>query len=312
MGRIKKWVFVTGIPRSGSTFLGKVLCAATGVAYLHEPFNPAKGVKGCTKRYLYLDRDSEGSQESAVREAVQMLGNLKASYIEKPRISRTAFVDTLSRAVGGRGGLNQMIARLTPGLNTGILKDPTAFLMADYLFSRHGMKPVIIVRHPASWYASWKRMGWQTNMDLMFAQPAVVQKYLFDDVDLFKRVRTGSVEEAALFWKSVYCVLLTQADKHGWTVIKHEDLSLNPVDEAKKLYQDLALPWSSRVERKIERWTTNNSADAPSGRPLDIRRDSANIFSSRIAEVSDDERTVLYKMTLPISSRFYDEKTFDI
>ena len=40
------WCFVTGMPRSGTTFVASVLSAGPSVAYVHEPFNARCGIAG--------------------------------------------------------------------------------------------------------------------------------------------------------------------------------------------------------------------------------------------------------------------------
>lgn len=44
--RIKNWIFVTGVIRSGTTFVGKILSLPLQVDYIHEPFNPLCGIPG--------------------------------------------------------------------------------------------------------------------------------------------------------------------------------------------------------------------------------------------------------------------------
>jgi hypothetical protein len=46
VNRIENWIFVTGVIRSGTTFVGKVLSLPLSVDYIHEPFNPLCGMPG--------------------------------------------------------------------------------------------------------------------------------------------------------------------------------------------------------------------------------------------------------------------------
>jgi hypothetical protein len=47
--KIDNWIFVTGVPRSGTTFAGKILSLPLEVDYTHEPFNPRCGMPGISQ-----------------------------------------------------------------------------------------------------------------------------------------------------------------------------------------------------------------------------------------------------------------------
>ena len=40
------WLWVTGIPRGGTTFVGRILSVPRSVDFIHEPFNPDCAVEG--------------------------------------------------------------------------------------------------------------------------------------------------------------------------------------------------------------------------------------------------------------------------
>jgi hypothetical protein len=40
--RVRRPILVTGMPRSGTTWVGKMLCAGGGAGYIEEPFNLAR------------------------------------------------------------------------------------------------------------------------------------------------------------------------------------------------------------------------------------------------------------------------------
>lgn len=51
---ISRWIYVTAVPRSGITFVGKVLSHNISVNYIHEPFNPDCGLPSIDKEFLYV------------------------------------------------------------------------------------------------------------------------------------------------------------------------------------------------------------------------------------------------------------------
>lgn len=53
----KKLIVLTGMHRSGTTFLGEVISKSTAVSVLHEPFNRIYGISEI--QYDYVDSSSE-------------------------------------------------------------------------------------------------------------------------------------------------------------------------------------------------------------------------------------------------------------
>lgn len=55
--KINNWVFVTGLIRSGTTFVGMILSIPKEVDYIHEPFNPQCGIPDLSQWYPYIGSD---------------------------------------------------------------------------------------------------------------------------------------------------------------------------------------------------------------------------------------------------------------
>jgi hypothetical protein len=98
------------------------------------------------------------------------------------------------------------------------------------------------------------------------------------------------VAGAAMLWLALNRVLFEQRDRHpDWLVVVHEELCQVPVATFHRLFDQLGLPWSSRVERAIRRQTgAHNKAEATSWQ--DHRRDSAALFELRRGMLTADER----------------------
>lgn len=52
--KIKNWIFVTGLIRSGTTFVGTILSHPISFDYIHEPFNPQCGILGMEYKHRYI------------------------------------------------------------------------------------------------------------------------------------------------------------------------------------------------------------------------------------------------------------------
>lgn len=76
VGAPRRWLLVTGMPRSGTTFAGRVLSAPLAVDYIHEPFNPDCGIVGVDQ--LLVHTRLGAANEPEVRRAVDDLMHYRA------------------------------------------------------------------------------------------------------------------------------------------------------------------------------------------------------------------------------------------
>lgn len=280
---IENWIFVTGTPRSGTTFVGKVLSLPLEVDYIHEPFNPQVGMPGILDWYRYVrpTLDSEEMQEyhALVKRIFSYDLKLKGEVPEgDPWLKKTA-----KAIVGSRGPFYLRRAKLNPFHRAAVIKDPIGSLLSEYLYLHFGAKPVIVIKHPTSFIASLKRVNWWPNPSRLNDQPYLIEDYFADDADFATKEWSDPVLGAAAFWRAIHKMLLAQAAKYpDWQVVTHEQLSQEPISTFQDLYRALELPWCARIERQVTQLTQGNrSAEAKSGVVQDFRRNSSEIFRMR-------------------------------
>lgn len=306
------WIFVTGLPRSGTTFAGKVLSLPLAVDYIHEPFNPSCGIIGLTRRYPYLRPDHATPEAQVYQEAVSALlrydVRLKTGlYTRDSKLRRAA-----KRIVGSRGGLYLRLARLNAFRKAAVIKDPTGFLLTAFLAHHFGVKPVILLRHPVTLAASWERLGWTPALHLLAEQPALVDDFLADDLPLLTKSWPDPVQPLAVLWRVAYKVLLRQAQQRpDWHVVTHETLSAEPIPSFRHLYDALGLPWSARVENAIRKMTRpGNPAEARHGKVQDFRRDSAALFRLRRDALPLARRRLIFDLVADVAAPYYNRDSF--
>lgn len=311
---IKNWVFVTGTPRSGTTFVGTVLSAAMDVDYIHEPFNPLSGIPGINEWYRYVrpSLDTEEMQRYHALTRKIFSYNLKLKTWVPPddpwhkKVAKTF--------VGGRGPFYLRLAKLNPFHKAAVIKDPIGSLLSEYLYLHFGVKPVIVIKHPASFVASLKRVNWWPEPALLTEQPHLMKDYFPGDHGSVTGNWSSPVLRAAVFWKMVHKVLLEQASKYpDWQVLTHEHLSREPVAVFRDLYGALELPWRESVERKIIELTQgSDSAEARRGAVQDFRRNSAEIFRVRRDSLSLEERKAIFDVVEDVALQVYPRESFAI
>jgi hypothetical protein len=92
----------------------------------------------------------------------------------------------------------------------------------------------------------------------------------------------------------------------SWSVIKHEDLSINPVEKFAHLYGDLGLDWTTKVKLFIEKSTNSkNSSDTTSTRVLDINRNSQENIKYWKMRLKEDEINYIREASEDVSTCFY-------
>ncbi len=307
--KIRNWIFVTGAPRSATTFVGRTLSAPLRVDYIHEPFNPACGIPGIDRRFLYLRPGEEGPDRyrASIDELFHYRARLKTGYYPEDTFTKRA----IKRVVGSRGPFYYRLARLNPFHTAAVIKDPIGCLLTGYLAERHGVRPVILIRHPVAVTASIKRLGWTPNLGFLEDQHDLLEDYFAPDT-LARADLSTTVRAAAWEWWALNRVILSQAAKHpDWIVVLHEDLCREPVTVYRRLYDDLDLPWSNRVEAGVRRRSSSrNPAEARRGRTQDFSRDSRSLFDLRLGMLTAEERREVFEITRDVALAVYSEESF--
>lgn len=307
---ITNWILITGAIRSGTTFAGTVMSLPASVDYIHEPFNGGRSLpdeRPFTARYIPPDVDDE--------EYDRQLSNIFSyDFTLNTTIHHQDpwWYNMAKSILGSRGPFYFRIARLNPFHKAAVIKDPTSKFVAERLYLKFGVRPVVLVRHPTSWIASLKRVGWWPGTREFANQAELVEAHFSDDRDFLNTTWSSNLKKSAAHWRASYKMLLEQADCHpDWQVVTHEELSSSPVAVFKRLYGQLDLPWSSRIERSVGRRTKgSNSTEASSGRVMDLSRDSANIFEKRRDSLTREERREIFGIVEDIAMQVYSRESF--
>ena len=110
-----------------------------------------------------------------------------------------------------------------------LMKDPIAAFSSSWLASTFDMATIVLVRHPAGFASSLKRLGWSHPFNDFLAQPALMEERLqaFEgEIARMAKVEHDIVDQASLLWRMIYSVLLEYRRAHpDWIVVRHEDLA---------------------------------------------------------------------------------------
>ena len=313
MDRIDNWIFVTGVIRSGTTFLGKILSTPLEVDYIHEPFHggytlPERRV--LLPRYIRPGDASRTTQR--YREQVDHLYRYEIAMRTALHGNDAWYRKAVKSVVGSRGPVYLRLAKLNPVHRAAVIKDPIGKMVASFLHREFDTTPVILVRHPVSLAASLARLEWWPEVREFAVQEDLVEDYFSDEPDFLFRSWPNRMLESMAHWRATYKVLLRQAALHpSWQVITHEALSERPIEVVQGLYDALDLPWSESVARTLRKLTSgSNSATARTGRVQDFKRDSARIFQMRRDSVPVEQRRQIFEIVKDVALDIYSPESF--
>ena len=138
---------------------------------------------------------------------------------------------------------------------------------------------MLLVRHPAAFAASVKRLHLRHPFGHFLAQPLMMRDWL----EPYRRSSSRRsprreqeiVDQAILLWNVIHHALAAYRARHpDWPFLRLEDLSRRPSDEFHALFDRLSLPRDARVDALIAE-TSDASNPAEASTADSIRRDSA-------------------------------------
>jgi hypothetical protein len=278
-------ILVTGSIRSGTTWVGRMLCLSRQLGYIQEPFNPSRWPGWAPERFphelVYINPDNEDTYDPILQDVINMRFPL-LHHVREIRDPRQLWRVTRD----WQRSLRYSLRRYQP-----LLKDPDALFSAEWLSRRFDMEVVVLIRHPAGFASSIKRLNWPLLPSPWVWQEALMRDLLSpfaEELQGFKsRTDTDVIDQAVLTWKSLYHVVRHYQERHPeWHFVRLEDLAEDPQGRFRHLYGQLGLRWDEGVSAGIEKYSTSaNAAEVPPSRFRTIKRDSraaASTWSSRL------------------------------
>lgn len=282
-----------------------MLALAPGVAYVHEPFNPrtAAGLSPAPfdRYFTVVTPENEERYLPGLRRTLAFRYDLGAQFRSRhgPR--------DLARAC-------RDFARLLPPRLTGarpLVKDPIALLSAEWLADRFGMQVVVLVRHPAAFAASLKRLGYRHDFASFLVDgevPEIVRAYEPEIREQAERPG-DTLAQASLFWRILYGAVEGYRTRHPeWTFLRHEDASVDPLGTFERLYAELGLDLAPQARREIEQATSGSDNPAELRNPHDVKLASAASLGRWRTQLAPEEIEFLRESTRDVWPGFYSDE----
>ena len=304
--KIRRPILVTGGHRTGTTWVGKMLAASGEAAYISEPLNVLHrpGVMSTPVRhwYTYICPENEAEYLPALRQTLDLRYHLGLEIA-----SLRSRKDFLRMGRDWSTFLTGRIKRLRP-----LIKDPFAVFSAPWFASRLDCQVVITVRHPAAFASSLKRLNWTFQLHDLLNQPLLMRDWLEPyQAEMCGLPDQDVVGRAALLWKMIYQVVDEfRRQQPGFLIVRHEDLSLNPLHGFRRIYTDLDLDLTPKAQASI-------LSSSSEGNPSEIssvhatRVDSRQNLDNWKRRLSTDEIDRIRRITTGVVERYYPEQVWE-
>jgi hypothetical protein len=298
-------ILVTGAHRSGTTWVGRTLAKAPGVAYIHEPFNIKHRPGICNapvnKWYTYV------SEENSQQFYLPVKATLEFRYAIRAEISAVRTLRDVGRMTRDMIKTTYLHYIVQP---RPLVKDPFALFSAKWFADRFNAEIVILVRHPAAFVSSILKKGWDFPFEHWLNQEALLRDHLDPfafEIEEYANTSPPLMDQAILLWRATYYVVHKyQVEQPLWFVHRYEDISLEPLDSFFDIYDGLGLELTPRVKTFIRQTTNaNNPTDAEDASVFNVRRDSKAIIKVWQTRLNPGQIRYIRETTEDISHWFY-------
>lgn len=298
-------ILVTGAHRTGATWVGKMLAVSPQAAYISEPLNvwhrPGVLRAPVSKWYTLVCEENEADYLPAFREMLSFRYGL-GREIRSLRSGKDFLRMGRDFSIFLRGRL----LRQRP-----LIKDPFAVFSAPWFAERLGCRVVITVRHPAGFASSLKRLSWPFDIKDLLDQPLLMQEYLEADRAAMESLPADDlIGQAALLWRMIYRVVARMMKLHpSFIVVRHEDLSRDPVSGYRDLYSALGLDFTPKVEQAIlNASSSENPTELSKKKVHAVKLDSRANLDNWKKRLNKDEITRIRELTGRVAKLFYSDE----
>lgn len=271
-------VAVSGLPRSGTSWVAKAISLARGVSYYFEPEH------SLGRSYMHTYQPSEQR--------------------------RSAFYDHLRKTLQGgvtdeytlaEQGLRELLSR--PFASAVLVKWVWLTLALEWIARYFPKLQVVqVIRHPVPQFLSWRQRNWDPGDSLkyLFAQQFLMQGPLQPYQKVMRNASTFW-EKAGALWGAVSFMQL-RAHRLGWFLVEHEWLCLDAQTRFRWLVKNLGLHWNDEIDGFL-----SPTREIKSGPGYGERRDPRSEVQKWRSHVTRAELAELREMLAHFELPFYDD-----
>jgi hypothetical protein len=231
-------IFLSGIPRTGSSWTAEMLARGGVVRYLYEPLTQTANQRPPREHQLqrYLKGDSDAPDYAAVWDELLSMRNLmRRRYLLARTPSHLRYAPVPQRL---------------------LIKEVSCSLALEWIETHLRAQIVVLLRHPCGSIASGLRMQkaghWVGSLDALLGDEGLMRDYFEADRDWLRGLPPEPLEQMAAIYGMTYKVVGQQLERHPeWTVVTHRSLCLDPVGVFRRLFEAVDLPFGPKVEQHL-------------------------------------------------------------
>lgn len=289
-------ILVTGCPRSGTTWVGRVLGAERDIRYSREPFHPSTPHPG-------TQFEARGWFEYLDPAEVERIAQLATLCTGRPR--PFARLNRRSNPPARlRWRWQELLQWRAPTLN--IVKDPLAINSAETLAEAFGMRVVFMVRKPEKVLESFLKHGWDFDIAAFVSNMRPLS--IFDQATLDSAEEFRSLDVAdriSQMWRLLSIRARGMQERQpDWIFCRHEDLIEDPDAGFIRLCEKIGIDFGDEMKRFLERANQRPRDSAAAvdalvvNRSIDDLRTEATTLSpetlQNVLEICGEERRHWY------------------
>lgn len=273
-------LLVTGLIRTGTTWLGKIIATHPSYRYISEPLNNINaGIYFPSRNLGFVHqvdaKDEQLKSDIEYRYGLRSTGSYfmnKLQELNSPKQQATFTLRFLkNRLCLGRG-------------QQPLVKCPFSVFFAAQAASMWGFLPIFTLRHPAGFVSSMKSTGWGFPLGVLKKQQerfsAGLPSELFKELDELlakpQKFYEDPIRSAAFLWNfySAYLLHLRSAGLSMCTV-QLEEMAEHPHETTSALFRALSLEIKPKTWKFLQETTSSqNPVHVDKQHAQSVKRDS--------------------------------------
>ena len=154
--------------------------------------------------------------------------------------------------------------------------------------------------------------NWRHPFSHFLMQPLLMKEHLFpfeDEIRYFVEEERDIVDQAALLWKLIHYMILRFRESHpNWLFIRHEDLSMSPLNGFKSLFSKIGLEFSEQVAEVVKDHSSLDSPAASNSNYFkDVQRNSISNIRNWRNRLTSSEIERIKSRVHEVSKEYYSE-----
>lgn len=296
-------VLVTGVPYSGTTWMGHQLCDACDLAYFHEPWNPNPRLVGYGRpfahHYAFVTDRNASRHAPSISRLMAMRPRVRWSNLfwDRSMLAREIqeFRQRRADRLAGRRAL---------------WKDPIALLSSGWIARRLDAVVLLMIRHPLSFVSSCMARGGATKpsgLSWLLGDDDFMAAHgneFHDDLERIDAPGTRPLERWAMTWRILMSVATQELQplRDRVVIARHEDCLEHPIELLSRIAGRLGLPLRADPAAVV---AMHREVHAHQGRQdrFDHAADSVNSTSTLDAR----DRAMILSITGPLASAWYED-----